>query len=106
MEFAQNLAEILESGIYERGNHAFSYPETGKAVIFANIGNGRVFQASYTPGNQPSWDCSVVQLTNQELKDHIQTRLSGWNVDKCQFDDIAITLSGQVAEIEEECIEA
>lgn len=105
MTTESSTIELLEIGICERGNHAFSYPESGKAVMFAKVSNSHYFQASYTPSNYPAWDCSLIAMTDDELEVHIQENLAGWRIDKCQFDGVKTDNSGNVLDLGEEEVE-
>jgi hypothetical protein len=76
---------MLEEGICERGNYAFSNEE-GSAVLFTQIGEDYWLQAAYTPMNYPSWDVSTFSGPEEDLVNHITYTLGGWHIDKTQCD--------------------
>jgi hypothetical protein len=76
---------MLEEGINERGNYAFSNFD-GRSVLFAKIDNDHWLQAAYSPENYPSWDVSSFYSTEEGLVDHITYTLGGWWINKTQCD--------------------
>jgi hypothetical protein len=81
----RTIDRLLEEGICERGNYAFSNEE-GSAVLFTQIGEDYWLQAAYTPMNYPSWDVSSFYLVEEDLVNHITYTLGGWHIDKTQCD--------------------
>lgn len=100
MTLEEALFTQLSDGICDRGNHVLTCTEDNKSVLFSRVSKDYVFQASYTPSNYPSWQCSVITLTEKELKDHICTKLVGWEVTKSQFEDLPIDDSNRIMEAE------
>jgi len=80
-----NIDKMLEEGVCERGNYAFSNDE-GSAVLFAQVDDKYWLQAAYSPMNYPSWEVSKFQGAKENLVNHIHENLGGWHVDKTQCD--------------------
>lgn len=89
------MAINFDFDITERGNNAFA-TESGNLIFFAKGNDGDYLEISYTPENYPAWNIGTVSLTDKQLTEHINNRLDGWMVRKCQLDGVNISRSNEV----------
>tara|TARA_B100000809_G_C15099346_1_gene516271 strand:+ start:201 stop:764 length:564 start_codon:yes stop_codon:yes gene_type:complete len=95
------LSDALQAGFNEKGNFSFSTQESGQHVLFKEINAGNYLQIGVNPENYPKWDIGTLTLTDAQLRRHIRTKLVGWTVDKCPFEDIRISSDRTVQDIDE-----
>lgn len=82
----------------ERGNTYLS--NCGSHVLFIKLNEEEYFQAALTPANYPSWEIGIISLTDEQLVSHINGKLVGWTVNKCNLDGVNIE-DDEVVSIEE-----
>jgi len=67
----------------ERGNTLLSSGE-GNMVAWLDLPGGEYrLEVTFNPDNYPSLNVQVVELSDADLADHINSELGGWLVHKC-----------------------
>ncbi|MCG9579817.1 hypothetical protein L1D14_26810 [Vibrio tubiashii] len=72
--------------INECGANLFVSSEGTNMCFFKKLGDGIYFQFGFTPENYPSIESGVIEITEEQLIEHIQTNCSGWFARKCSLD--------------------
>jgi hypothetical protein len=85
-----------DDSLDERGNTLLVNDGDDMLAWLDLVGNHRL-QVSYCPGNHPALNVGVVELTEEQLAAHINSRCAGWLVRKCNCDGVNI-VGGYVAE--------
>jgi len=93
------MQSLLDESISERGNNLFVCEECAKLVFFSKVNDTQYFQFAFTPGNYPAVDSGIIDLTDSDLTEHIQSNLVGWFAKKCNVDGVVLDDSGYVSEI-------
>ena len=75
----------------ERGNTMLATGE-GNFVAWLDMDDeGHRLEVSYAPDNYPALNVAVVNLSDEELADHINEKLQGWIVQKCNIEGVKRT---------------
>lgn len=85
---ATKVSEKVMSGFSERGNNAFIRDDLEEIQFFSKVDDEHYFKFSFNANNYPQFDCGIVKLTDDQLREHIKTELDGWASIKCQLSDI------------------
>lgn len=93
------IQSLLEDSMSERGNNLFVTNESSKLAFFSKVSDTQYFQFAYTPCNYPTIESNIIDLTDAELTEHINSNFVGWHVSKCNVEGIKIDNEGCVAEI-------
>lgn len=85
---ATTVSEKIMKGFSEKGNNAFVRDDLGEIQFFSKVDDEHYFKFSFNSSNSPQFDCGIVKLTDDQLREHIKIELDGWACIKCQLDDI------------------
>jgi hypothetical protein len=77
----------------ERGNTLLSTGE-GNIIAWLSLGDNNMrLEVSYCPDNYPALNVKVVNLTDTQLAEHINTKLQGWLIHKCNIEGVETELN-------------
>ncbi|BCL73966.1 hypothetical protein TUMSATVNIG1_59520 (plasmid) [Vibrio nigripulchritudo] len=83
--------------INERGANLFVSSEGSNMCFFKKLDDNVYFQFSFTPCNYPSVESGVIEISEEQLIEHIRTNCGGWFARKCSL-DVALSADGYVIE--------
>jgi len=72
--------------INERGANLFVSSEGTNMCFFKKLGDNFYFQFGFTPENYPSIESGVIEITDDQLIEHIHSNCDGWFARKCSLD--------------------
>lgn len=70
----------------EKGANLFVSSESANMCFFKKLGDHLFFQFGFTPDNYPAIESGVIEISDEELIDHIQKKCEGWKARKCSLD--------------------
>lgn len=84
----------------ERGNALFNSQDSGDFTAYLQKPDKVWLEIDYRQGNYPALNVAELEITEQELANHINTRLGGWYAAKCNIEGVKLDESNQVEELD------
>ena len=95
----QEILEQLEINECERGNILLSHDEEPWMNAWLRLLGDKWLQISYRPCNYPALDVSTVNISDEDLAEHIRTEFEGglWYASKMNIEGVELDEYGKVA---------
>lgn len=91
----------IRGGFDDRGNSLFHGPNNN-FVFWAKLDENEYLEVVFNPSNYPSFKMQTVDFTEEQMAEHINTNLVGYEFNKCDIAGVRYSDVGPYCEVEDE----